>query len=127
MQEQEKLKTGIGTKEAEVLKPGKVKVEKIEISEVSFANKKQDKVNLICKHPDSETTITISKAKILKKDKLVFQGLWFSLDSDNKLVKNSVTSEVLRHYEVSYLEDLKGKELDTVQDDEGYLVIKAYK
>jgi len=132
----EKLKIGIGTKETEKLKPGKVQVVAIDISppknkegniiKSTSGKEYDDKVTFICKHPNKEETISISQAKYEKNNKLTEAGIWFHQDEDGLIPKNSVLSSVLRYYKVNSIGDLKGKELETVTDDGGFLCIKAY-
>jgi len=117
---------GIGEKEVETLKPAKVKVEDIKITPVTFGSKINEKVVLVVKHPDRDEAIQISSVKVLKKDKVVVSGLWFYLDEDEKIRKNSVLALFLNFAGVSNLEELKGKEFETVTDEEGYLVVKAF-
>lgn len=136
MEIEEKLKVGIGTKEPEKLKTGKVIVVSIEISKpknksgevIKGKDGKElsDKVSFGCKHPDSEDLIQLSKAKVLKGDKIKEVGLWFELDSDNMLPKNSALSLMLNHYGAKNISEIASKEIKTTQDENGYLCIKAY-
>ena len=126
MEEQEILKIGISELEPEKLKPVKVQVQGIRIDKVQFGSKENQKVVLICKHPDREEPIQVSKVRILKKDKLTYAGLWVDLAKDEKFSKNSATAELLRFANANSLNELIGKEFETVEDEEGFLCIKAY-
>lgn len=129
------LKTKIGTKETEKLKPGKVEVVAIDISPPIGPDGKviqkggkdlADKVTFSCKHPDGKELISISKAKYLKGEALKEAGIWFHKDEDGNIPKNSVLSSVLRHYGASDLSEMANKELDTISNEGGFLCIKAY-
>lgn len=124
--EQEKLEKGIGTTEAEVLKPAKVRVENVRLEVVRFGNKTNEKLVLSCKHPDREEPISISKAKVLIKDKVRISGIWYSTDSEGLIQKGSTIAELLNYAKVSTPKELTEKEFETITDDDGYLVIKAY-
>ena len=126
MEEQEKLKTGIGTKEPEKLGIAKVRILGIKFEPVKFGTKEQEKVNFVVKHPDKDESINLSKAKVERKDKLKFIGLWYSLDEDGNILKNSAVADVMRFLEIVSLEEATGKEIDTAQDEDGYLCLKAY-
>jgi len=126
MEEQDKLNIGIGEKEPEVLKPANVKVVNVKITPVEIKGKENEKVNVEVKHPQREETIQISKAKILKNDKLTTSGLWYAIDSDKKIAKKSALAVFLNSAGVSTLNELKERELQTIADENGYLVFKAY-
>jgi len=123
-------KINIGTKESSqtlLRKPVKVMGFKKE-----NVTKKEDpnrvigeKIILICKHPDREDPIEISKIKYLKGDKVVSSGLWFNLDADGLIPKQSALAEMLNRYSCYCIDELVGKELSTDLDGQ-YLVIKAY-
>ena len=107
-------------------KPAKVKVVDVKIEEVKFGSKTTDKVVLAVKHPDREETVAMSKAKVLKKDKVVTSGIWFVQDSDGNIQKGSTLAEVLIYAAIEKPSQLKDKEFDTVPDEDGYLILKCY-
>ena len=128
MEQNENLdQIGVGTKEAESLSAKPVLVAGHRIEDVF--NKEKEKVGkkvvLICKHPDREDNIEISKVKYLKNDAVVSSGLWFNLDEDNMIPKNSALAHTLNQYECNIVADIDGKTVKT-DLDKGYLVIKAY-
>ena len=122
--ESEILMLGVGTKEVASLKPAKVKI--VDVKTVKVGDKGNKKVCLSIKHPDREELVEISSVKIETKGKLEFSGLWVNLDDDNLLRKGSVLARTLEFFNVSSALQLRGKEVDTLQDEKGYLAIKAY-
>jgi len=116
-------------KESEKLKAKKVEIKDYEIIETFDKETKQkvgDKVKLIAKHPDKEEAIEISKCKYEKNGKVTISGLWITLDAEGKIPYGSALAHLLRFYEVNGIYELKGEKVETSQDDEGYLCIKAY-
>ena len=126
----EDLKLGIGSKESIILKPALVKIETAEVIEVGGANgkKKAVKVNLGCKHPDTDKIIYLSNVKYeAKGGQLKISGLWVNKDVDNLLQKGSALVSFMLLQRANCIEDLKGKEVQTLQDGEsGFLVLKGY-
>lgn len=125
MENQEKLEKGVGDKEVEKLKASVVKIIGARIEYVEKA--KSDKVIFIVKHPDQDDTIELSSAKIQIKDKLKVYGLWYKEDEDGKIQKGSTLAQVLGHLNAASVKDCEGKDMDTVEDDTGYLTLRAYK
>jgi len=123
MENENKLETGIGTKEAEKLEAKKVKVENVEIRTVK---ENMEKAVLVVKHPDKDEPIEISAVKYEKDGKLKVTGLWYKSDEDKLIQKGSALAIMLGFYSVNTLKELVGKEVETVLDDKGYLSIKAY-
>jgi hypothetical protein len=124
MEEQEMLKLGIGEKEATALKPAKVKIVKITVE--SVGEKKNLKASFESKHPDKEDTVKISEVKYEQKGKLTTSGTWINLDEDKKLRKGSALTILIKFLGCNNLEECEGKEIDTCEDDKGYLCFKAY-
>lgn len=119
-------KIGIGTKETQSLLPKAVLVQGHKVEAVEKDGKKiGDKVVLISKHPDREDPIELSQVKYLKGDKVTTSGLWFNLDEDKLIPKQSALAETMRKYGCNAVEDFDGKEIETDLDGK-YLVIKAY-
>ena len=114
-----------GEKEAVSLKPAKVKIEKVVVQEVGTKGNKK----LVCsvKHPDKDESISISAVKYEgTKGKLTISGLWVNLDEDKKIRKGTALANFISYLECKIPKELEGKEIDTVEDDSGYLVFKAY-
>lgn len=124
MEEQDILKTEIGDKEAVTLKPAIVKIVKVEIQEVG--EKKNKKLVCSVKHPDREETINISSVKYESKGKLDTVGLWVNLDEDKKLRKGTALAVLLNYINVGTMHGLIDKEVQTTEDEKGYLCFKAY-
>jgi len=126
MEQQEILNLEVGTKEIQTLKPEKVKVEKLEIREISFGDTKKQKLVCFCKHPEKDDLIEISKVKYERQGKLETTGLWITLDSDGKIQKGSALAILLNYLNLQKPNDLIGKEIDTIEDEGGYLCFKSY-
>ena len=116
--------TAIGTEERVQLKPTKVKVVKVAVQAVGEKNAKK----LICevKHPAKAELIKVSAAKTESKGKLDVNGLWVNLDSKELIRKGSTLAQLLNFTNAKNIKELEGKEIDTVEDENGYLVFKAY-
>ncbi len=126
MEEQEKLDKEIGDKEIQKLKPAKVKIENVEIKTVGEGKKSADKVVAYCKHPDQEETIRISSVSYKKGKEIKTTGLWYKEDDEKKLQKGSALTLFLELAEAKTIRELIGKEVETEEDDRGYLCFKAY-
>lgn len=86
-----------------------------------------DKLIIECRHPDAKENMKISKVKFLGRgDKLKESGLWLTEDDEGNLPYSSAIANMLRHYRLSSIADIKGKKLETTTDSEGYIIIKAY-
>ena len=125
---QAKLDKKIGTKELQVLKPAKVKVASVRLDPKTVRGKETEIVILVCKHPDREELIEISKVKLVKGNTVKTSGLWWNEDEDGLIQKGSATAELLNFVSVETPKQLEGMELDTTieSDSSNYLVIKAY-
>jgi len=124
MENQEILNKETGTKESVALKPARVKIEAVEVVEVG--EKKNKKLVCNVKHPDKEELIKLSSIKHEAKGKLEVDGLWANLDEDGLIRKGSALSVLLSFTKSKTPTELIGKELETVEDNKGYLVFKAY-
>lgn len=122
-----KMKVGIG-KKTEALEPKKVKVLKADIEMQKDKNKTDvgEKVSLTVQHPDRKETLVLSKAKYETQGKVKVSGIWYKLDSDNKIPYNSALANLLRFCNVADIDSLVGKEIETTKDEDGFLVAKAY-
>ena len=127
MDEQEKLKTGIGDKEIERLEAKEVEVQGVKVEEVEKSGKViGEKVVLISKHPDREDLLQISAMKYISGDQVKTSGIWFNTDDDGKIQKGTALASLLTHFKVPSIGELVGKKLPTDFDSGGYLCIKAY-
>ena len=123
--EQKELETQIGTieKENKILEAKKVKIVEVEIVDVERA--KSRKVVCHVKHPDREESITISSESYLEEKAVVTKGLWYNLDKEGHIQKDSSLATFMEFMKVSNLKELEGKEADTELDG-NYLVFKCY-
>jgi len=123
----EKGKIGIGTKETISLKPAIVKIIGYRIEMQKKDNKDiGEKVAVICKHPDKAENIEISSVAYKKGKEIKTSGLWWKLDSDNMIPKQSATASLLVSLKSSNLDELINKDAQTELDEKGYLCFKAY-
>jgi len=118
------LEIGIGLKEASRLTPEKVKIVQTRI--VTVGEKKHKKVVCSVKHPSKEDRIDISSAKIENKGKLESSGLWLNKDEDELILKGSVLATFLEYMSCKTIKQLEDLEVETTEDDKGYLTFKAY-
>ena len=127
MEEQDKLKIGVGSLEIERLEAKEVEIQGVRIEEVKKDDKViGEKVILISKHPDREDLLQISTVKYIKGDKVETSGTWFNTDTEGKIQKGTALASLLTHFNVPTLDELVGKKLPTDFDSHGYLCIKAY-
>jgi hypothetical protein len=130
METQDIMKIGIGTKDTQKLKPTKVKILGVEIQ-----NKKADGtamktplIQILVKHPDREEPVKLSKIKAERNGKLEVITIWVALDEEGKFKKSSAIAELLKFLKVESLEQLAGKDVETIEQskEDAYLCIKAY-
>ncbi len=121
----------VGTLEPEKLKPGKIVVKDISIQQQM--KKGTDKpvgkiVNFMCKHPDKEDLIKLTKVLFRKdeKESVKESGLWYNEDKENNIQKGSALAVLMSFNNVSTLKELENKELETELNEAGYLCFKAY-
>ncbi len=124
MEAQNILDMKVGTKESTVVKPAIVKIVKVGIEVVGA--KSSEKVVCEVKHPDKEEPIKISSVKYETKGTLKVSGLWLNLDEDKKIRKGSALAVLMATLGCETPRDLVGREINTVEDETGYLVFKAY-
>ena len=93
---------------------------------VKFDKEESKKLILKVRHPDVKDLIEISGAKYQQGDKLKTSGLWLKLDNEGKLPFKSAVGNLLRFLKKTKLSEIKGEQIDTITDDAGYLVVKAY-
>lgn len=124
MEEQKILNAEIGDKEKQAIKPARVKVVGIRIEDIEKAKAK--KIICVIKHPDMEDNFDISAVQYLKGKEVKQSGLWLKFDEDNKIQKGSATANFITYLGSNTIQGIVGKDVDTVADDKGYLVFKAY-
>ena len=131
----EQLKIGISNEEAKItLKPAKVKIVGGKVEEVGA--KHTPKLILLCKHPDKEEPISISAVAVgISKGKPEVSGLWMFYKKDDKGAvtkelesprKGSPIALLMQTASVSSIDQLTGRDIDTVDGGDGYLAIKTY-
>ena len=121
-------KIGIGTKENVALKPALVKVisYKVEMQKDRDNKDVGEKVSVTCKHPDKDENIEISAVSYKKGKEIKTSGMWFKLDVDNLIPKQSALAGFLVYLKADNLDALVGKEIPTELDEKNYLCFKAY-
>lgn len=124
----DKGKIGIGNKENVKLKPAKVKILGYKIEMQKDKDKKDvgEKVTFTCHHPDKTESIELSSVSYRIGKEFKTSGLWFKLDEDGLIPKQSALAQLLVFLKVTNLDDTTGKDADTELDDKGYLCFKAY-
>lgn len=124
----DKLGIGIGTRETEILEAKQVIVTHVLIVEVKSKENKPigEKVVCVCEHPDRKDPLELSKSVFLKNKKIKTSGLWFNLDQDGLIPKESALAILLRKADASNVNKLVGKQLDTDLDENGFLCFKCY-
>ena len=116
--------TGIG-KEQPLVEAKPVVVTSISEEEVVFDKETAKKLVLRVSHPDVPE-MELGKVKFEKNKKLKDSGLWLTKDKDGNLPFNSAVSTLLRFYGCTKITELVEKKIETTQDENGYLVAKAY-
>jgi hypothetical protein len=119
---------GIGRKENIALKPEIVKIVsfKVEMQKNKDGKEIGDKVIIVCKHSEREDLIEISSVSYRKGKEIKTTGIWFKLDSDNLIPKQSALASVLNFLNVSNLNSIVDKEIPTELDENNYLCFKCY-
>jgi len=121
-------KIGIGTKENVALKPAFVKIISYKIAMQKNRDNKEvgEKVALICKHPEKDEVIEISSVSYRKGKEIKTSGIWFNLDDDNLINKQSALACFLINLNAINLDQLIGMDIATELDEKNYLCFKAY-
>ena len=87
----------------------------------------KQKVVLCCKHPDRVDPVELSRVKYERQGKMQNNALWLSTDEDGNIAYDSALANLMRFYEVEELEQIDGKTIQTVTDnDTGFLIVKSY-
>jgi len=121
-------KIGVGTKENVSLKPAFVKVVSYKIAMQHNRDDKEigEKVSLTCKHPDKDELIEISAVSYRKGKEIKTSGMWFKLDADGLIPKQSALACFLVSLNAINLDQLIGMDIATELDEKNYLCVKAY-
>lgn len=116
----------IGT-EQPLVEAKRVNILSYEVKVVNNSEGKEIGTKLVLKvrHPDVPE-LEISKVKYEKNKKLTESGIWLSRDKDGKLPFKSALAHLLRYYNCNNISELKNKEIDTVTDENGYVIAKGY-
>lgn len=85
-------------------------------------------IQVMCKHPEKEEPIAISKVKILTDDKVITKTLWAVLDDEDNIQKGSAIDDILKFADVDCLANLDGKKINTVVEskDSSFLCLKLF-
>jgi len=128
METNEKLNLEIGTIEKKNLEAKPVLILSVDIREQTNKTRKVvgEKVVCLSKHPDREDPIEISTLAYLKNKSVKTSGLWFNLDEENKIAKDSALAEFLKFCNAKTISQLKELTINTEVDDAGYLCFRAY-
>ena len=124
MENQDILGTQVGTKAKPKLVAKPVQVQGLAVEEVG--EKKNKILAIICKHPDSEKTMRMTKMRVMIGETLKIVGLWVNLDGDGLIQKESTLDDLMKLANVKTLAELEGKMLETVEDKKtGFIVLKG--
>lgn len=129
MEQHDLLNKKVGTKELPKLEARDIVVQGLRVDDKSKEGKKVSPLLvLICKHPDKEETIELTKIKVLKNEKTKVVGLWVQEDLEGNLQKGSALHDLLKIAKVETIAELEGKSLPTIKqsEDSAYLCIKGY-
>ena len=121
-------KIGVGSKENVSLKPAIVKIVsyKVEMQKNRDGQDIGEKVSVSCKHPEKDEMIEISSVSYKKGKEIKTSGLWFKLDADNLIPKQSALAGFLVFLNAENLDALVGMDVPTELDEKNYLCFKAY-
>lgn len=107
------------------VEPKPVIIVSLEEKEVKTDNFTRNKLILKCRHEDVGD-IDIGKIRFMKGKNLTDSGLWITKEKEGKLPYNCAISYLMRHLGVKFMEDLKDKQIETILDDNDYLIGKIY-
>lgn len=127
----------VANKKVGTIEPKKniLEPKQVEIIAIQEQTKKSDDtkmkkplVNVMCKHPDKDELIKISKIKIVSNDKVFVKSLWVVEDDDNNFQKGGAVDDLLKFMKKDCLADCYNCKIDTVaeDDDKPFLCLKAY-
>ncbi len=123
-------KVGNVEQEKKTLTPARVTivgiVEKIEKPD---GNKyKVPLIHMLCKHPEKDDPIAISKIKLIVEDKVITKTLWVVLDKDENIQMDSALDNILKFAKKDNIAALEGISFDTVVEskDSSFLCLKLF-
>ena len=126
------LKSGIGNldKKSNALKPAKVTITEILVKDKKNNGETMDTplIEFMVKHQDNEELIKLSKVKQLINDKVSCNSTWLTFDAEDNIQKDMPLSRLMNFLNVKTLDELKGKEIDTLEESETvhFLALKVY-
>lgn len=125
------LNKKVGDLEMEKLKAAEITIEEVSIKDQT--KKDSDKVigkivHLMCKHPDKEELIPITKVFYRKdeKESVKEAGLWYNVDKVGDIQKGSALASLMSHKGVLTVRELAKQKVGAEPNEAGYLCIKAY-
>jgi hypothetical protein len=125
----DRLKKEVGTVEKAKLEAKPVQCQGVRIDE-QFKKDKTTKVGdivkFICKHPDKDENMELSQSQHIVGTTVKEVGLWYNEDEDENIQKGTALADLIKHMKVTSLNDLIGKEFETVVNNAGFLVIKGF-
>ncbi len=126
MEQQDILNTKVGNKEIPKLEAKEIEVHGVKVEEKGEKN--FEILILMCKHPDKDELIDMSKIKIIDGDKTKVLTSWVKKDEDGNIQKGSAIDKILKLAKVDMASELTGKVLPTTYqaEDGSYLCLKGY-
>lgn len=125
----DRLNKPIGTIESQKLEAKPIQCQGVRVDEQfkkDGTTKVGDIAKLVCKHPDKDEVMEMSKVQHIVGQVVKEVGLWYNEDKEGNIQKGSALADLLKHKQVLNLNALIGKEFETVTNNAGFLVIKAY-
>ena len=85
-------------------------------------------IKFLCKHPEKDEPIAISKIKLIQDEKVITRTTWAPLDKEENIQKGSAIDDVIKFFEVATLADVEGKKVHTVVEskDSSFLCLKLF-
>ena len=85
-------------------------------------------IHMLCKHPEKDEPIAISKIKLIVEDKVITKTLWVVLDKDENIQMDSALDNILKFAKKDNLSELEGIKFDTVVEskDSSFLCLKLF-
>jgi len=126
----DRLNKPVGVLESQKLEAKEIQCQGVKVVEKfkkeDPTTKVGDIVILACKHPDKDEPMEMSKVQHIVGTSVKEVGLWYNEDKEGNIQKGSALADLLKHNKVPNLNALIGKEFETVVNNAGFLVIKAY-
>ena len=87
-------------------------------------------LHLMCKHPDKEELIDMSKILYRKTEKEAVKelGLWYNEDKEGNIQMGSAIDDVLKFFKVDSLTEIEGKTCHTIVESKtsSFLCLKLF-